>query len=132
MTVRIGSHILVQCTLILIHLFYKFRSLFGHQKYLRDLCVCGRVGWGARGFSGGASSKEPAFQCRRCKRHRLNPWVRKIPWRRAWQPIPVFLTGEFHGQKSLVGCSLWGCKELDTTEWLDNNKSALPIVYEVK
>ena len=37
-------------------------------------------------------------------------------WRRKWQPIPVFLPGEFHGQRSLVGYSSWGCKELDTTE----------------
>ena len=36
-------------------------------------------------------------------RHGFNPWVRKIPWRRGWQPTPVFLPGESHGQKSLVG-----------------------------
>ena len=42
--------------------------------------------------------------------------VRKIPWRRACQPTPVFLPGEFHGQRSLVGYSPWGRKELDTTE----------------
>ena len=35
----------------------------------------------------------------------FNPWVRKIPWRRAWQPIPVFLPGESHGRRSLVGYS---------------------------
>ena len=35
----------------------------------------------------------------------FHPWVRKIPWRRAWQPTPVFLPGESHGQRSLVGCS---------------------------
>ena len=40
----------------------------------------------------------------------------KIPWRRAWQPIPVFLPGESHGQRSLVGYSLQGCKQLDMTE----------------
>jgi len=38
-------------------------------------------------------------------RHEFNPWVRKIPWRRAWQPTPVFLLGESHGQRSLVGYS---------------------------
>ena len=38
------------------------------------------------------------------------------PWGREGQPTPVFLPGEFHGQKSLVGYSPWGCKELDTTE----------------
>ena len=46
----------------------------------------------------------------------FDPWVRKIPWRRIWQPTPVFLPGEFHGQRSLVSFSLWGCKELDMTE----------------
>ena len=39
-----------------------------------------------------------------------------IYWRRKWQPIPVFLPGKFHGQKSLVGYSPWGHKEPDTTE----------------
>ena len=39
-------------------------------------------------------------------------------WRRKWQPTPVFLPGESHGQRSLVGCSLWGCKGLDTTKQL--------------
>ena len=48
----------------------------------------------------------------------FNPWVRKIPWRREWQPIPVFLPGEFHGQKSLAGYSPWGCKESDATDRL--------------
>ena len=68
------------------------------------------------GFSGGASSKEPACQCRRHKRCGFNPWVRKIPWRRAWQLTPVFLPGESHGQRSLAGYSPNGCKESDTTE----------------
>ena len=45
-------------------------------------------------FAGGASGKEPACQCRRHKRQKFDPWVGKIPWRRAWQPTPVFLPGE--------------------------------------
>ena len=57
------------------------------------------------GFPGGASGEEPACQYRRCKRHRFNPWVGKIPWRRAWQLTPVFLPGEFHGQEEPGG--LW-------------------------
>ena len=57
-----------------------------------------------------------AHQCSRCKTHGFDLWVRKIPWRRAWQPTPVFLPGESHGQKSLAGYSPWGCKESDTTE----------------
>ena len=45
-------------------------------------------------FPGGVSSKEPAWQCIRHKRHGFFPWVRKIPWRKAWQPTPVFLPAE--------------------------------------
>ena len=48
----------------------------------------------------------------------FDPWIRKIPWRREWQPTPVFLPGEFHGQRSLEGYSPWGLKESDTTEQL--------------
>ena len=46
----------------------------------------------------------------------VHPWVRKIPWRRKWQPTPVFLPGKSHGQRSLVGYSPWGRKESDMTE----------------
>ena len=68
------------------------------------------------GFPGGASGKEPDCPCRRHKRARFNPWDGKIPWQRAWQPTPTFLLGEAHGQRSLVGYSLRGLKELDMTE----------------
>ena len=54
--------------------------------------------------------------CPQCGRPEFNPWVGKIPWRRKWQPTPVFLTGKFHGQRSLVGYSPWGHRELDMTE----------------
>ena len=60
-----------------------------------------------------ASGKEPACQCWRHKRDVFDPWVRKIPWRRAWQLTPVFLLRESHGQRSLAGYSTWGGKELD-------------------
>ena len=50
------------------------------------------------------------------KRFRFNPWVGKIPWRRAWQPTLVFLPGESHGQRSLAGYSPKGLKESDVTE----------------
>ena len=56
--------------------------------------------------------------CLQFRRLRLNPWIRKIPWRREWQPTPVFLPGEFHGQRSLVGYNPWDRKELDMTEQL--------------
>ena len=68
------------------------------------------------GFPGGASGKEPTCQRRRHKRHGFNPWVGKFPWRRTWQPTPVFLRGESHGQRNLAGYSPWGRKESDMTE----------------
>ena len=53
----------------------------------------------------------------KAKEMQFDPWDRKIPWRRAWQTIPVFLFGESHGQRSLVGYSIpWGHKEPDMTE----------------
>ena len=67
-------------------------------------------------FPGGASGKESACQCRRRNRCVFNPWVRKMPWRRAQQPTPVFLPGESHGQRSLAGCSPSGHTESDMTE----------------
>ena len=62
------------------------------------------------------SGKDPACQCRRRKRHGLDPWVGKVRWRRKWQPAPVFLPGKLRGQRSLVSYSLRGHKESDTTE----------------
>ena len=44
------------------------------------------------------------------------PGLARCPWRRTWQPTPVFLPEEFHGQRSLVGYSPWGCKESDMTK----------------
>ena len=72
-----------------------------------------------KGFLGSSSNKEPTCQCRRCKRHRFDLWVMKIPYSRKWQPTPVFLPGKFHGQRRLVGYSSWGCKESDMTEQLN-------------
>ena len=67
------------------------------------------------GFPGGSVVKNlPAMQ--ETWRHRFNPWVRKIPWRRKRQPAPVFLPGECHGQRSLAGYSAWGGKALDSAE----------------
>ena len=68
--------------------------------------------YGNMGFPGGSDSKESAC------RPKLDPWVGKVLWRRKWQPTPVFLPGEFHGQRSLMGYSPWGRKESDTTERL--------------
>ena len=59
------------------------------------------------GFPSGASGRKPTCQCqcRRSKKCRFDPWIGKIPWRRKWQPTPVFFPGESHGQRSLVGYS---------------------------
>jgi len=68
---------------------------------------CGGGGWyqTVKGFPGGASGKESACQCRRC---RLDLWVGKIPWGRKWQLTPVFLSGKSHGQRSRVGLQSMG------------------------
>ena len=75
-------------------------------------------GNGMSGLPWQLSGKKSACSsdCRRLRRHGFNPWVRKIPWRRKWQPTPVFLPGESYRQRSLVGCNPGGHKESDTTE----------------
>ena len=75
------------------------------------------------GFPSGTGVK--GMQSRRCKRPGFNPWVGKIPWGRKWQPIPGFLPEKLHGQKSLVGYSRWGRKELATT----NSTQILYLVF---
>jgi len=68
------------------------------------------VGTSPVGLPGDISGKEPACQCKRYKKHKgcgFDPWVGKIPWRRAWQPTPVFLPGESQGQGSLACYSPW-------------------------
>ena len=70
------------------------------------------------GLSRWCSGKEYACQCRRHKKCGFNAWLRKIPRSMKWQPIPVFLPGKFHGQRSLVGYRPWCLKESDTTEHL--------------
>ena len=60
---------------------------------------------------GGASGKEPTWQCRRCRRHGFDLWVGKISWRREWPPTPVFWPGEFYELYSP-----WGHKESDTAD----------------
>ena len=72
--------------------------------------------WDSFGLPRWLSGKESACQCRRHRRLGFSLWVGKIPWRRKWQPTPVFLPGKFHGQRSQVGYSLWDDKDLDTRE----------------
>ena len=69
-----------------------------------------------------SGAKEPTCQCRSHRRSGIYPWVRKIPWRRAWQSTPVFLPRKSHGQRRLTGYNPYSRKELDTTE------VTLPIV----
>ena len=66
-------------------------------------------------FPGGSDGKASAYNA---GDPGFNPWVRKILWRRKWQPTPILLPGKFHGRRSIVGYSPWGCKESDTTERL--------------
>ena len=80
--------------------FFQMLWPINHLVYKRN-CPVGYflvMVWASRLLSG----QEPAYQCRI---YRFSPWVRKIPWRRAWQPTPVFLPGESHGQRSLAGYS---------------------------
>ena len=67
------------------------------------------------GLASGSDSKNICLQCRRLG---FDPWVRKIPCRREWLPIPLFLPRESHGQRSLERYSPWGHKESDMTEQL--------------
>ena len=69
---------------------------------------------GSPDFPGSSDSKASATMWE----NRFDPWVGKIPWRRKWQPTPVFLPGKSHGWRILVGYSPWGRKESDTTEQL--------------
>ena len=76
------------------------------------VCVCVCV----YSFPGDLAVKTICLQGRRGRRCGFDPWVGKIPCRRAWRPTPLFLPRESHGQRSLKGYSPWGCKELDMTE----------------
>ena len=68
------------------------------------------------GLSWWLSGKESACQYWRHKKPGFGPWVGKFPWCRKQQLTPLFLSGEFHGQRSLAGYSPWGLKESDMTE----------------
>ena len=64
--------------------------------------------------------------CLQCRSPGFSPWVRKIPWRKEWQPTPAFLPGESHGQRSLTGYRAQTHKESDTTEqWTLSSKDTL-------
>ena len=75
--------------------------------------------FGISGFPSGSEVKESACQC---WRHEFESGVRKIPWRRLWQPTPVFLPGKSHGQRSLLGYS----KRVGH-DWATKQKQLLPL-----
>ena len=97
------------------------------------------------GFPGGTSGKEPTCQCRRFKRREFDPWVGKLPWRREWQPTPVFLPGESHGQKSLWATvhrvaksqtqlkrlSTHACKWLESSKWQGQQSWLCNLLYRI-
>ena len=64
-----------------------------------------KVTWAWLSFPGGSVGKESASNAGNAGRRESDPWVGKFPWRKAWQPTPVFLPRESHGQRSLVGYS---------------------------
>ena len=97
-------------------------KIFVH-KFLLDIChyfagyiQASQVALLIKNLPVNAGAVEPACQCRRCKRQSFHLWVRKIPWRRKWPPTPIFLLGESYRQRSLVGYSPQGHKELDMAE----------------
>ena len=103
-----------------LHMLLWFRTLVGAILGTLYICCCRNCEFSAEGvvfFVGlpqWLSSKRIHLWCRR---HRFNPWVWKIPWRRKWQPTPVILPRKSHGQRNLAGYSPWG---QNTTEQLNN------------
>ena len=67
------------------------------------------------------------LQCRKYRSHRSNLLVRKIPWRRAWQPTPIFLPGESQGQRSLVGSLQSMESQRVRHDWVQHRK-AHPLI----
>ena len=78
-----------------------------------------------RGLPGGSEIKKLSTM----QKTQVHPWVRKIPWRRAWQPTPVFLPGESHGQRSLAGCSPEGHTELEMMDMTKQQQQPLFITW---
>ena len=81
------------------------------------------------GLSSWGSGKESACQCRRWRKPGFDPWVRNIPWREKWQPIPVLLPGKSRGQRSLVGYSPHGPRVRHNWATKNTTCSPTPRVY---
>ena len=114
----VGCHCLLQCIKVKVKSLSRVQLLaapwtaahqarpsmgFSRQEYWSGVPLPSR--YYTIGLPGGASGKQLACQCRRHKRCVFDPWVDKVPWRRELQPIPVFLAGESHEQRTLVGYS---------------------------
>ena len=110
----------------LIHL-----SLFVHlKKFMLIKCLNTRL----YKYKNESSLHSPSLStqwriCLQCRRPRFNRWVGKIPWRKKWQPTPVLVPGEFHGQRSLAGYGPWDRRESDKTEQLT---FTFNVVYSLK
>ena len=81
-------------------------------------------------FSGGSDGKESACNAgdRNAEDPGSTPGLGRFPWKKEWQLVPVFLPGVFHGQRSLMGYSLWHSRGLDTTEKLTTKKRLFTMV----
>ena len=88
-----------------------------------SLTLEGGAGW-TRGFPGGTVGKTPLASAGATGELGSDLWVGKIPWRRKWQPTPVFVLEKSLGQRSLAGYSPWGSKESDMTEHASYSKSS--------
>ena len=64
-----------------------------------------------------------------CRSPEFDLWIGKIPWRRKWRPLPVFLPGKFHGQRRLAGYTSWGRKESDMTEQLSTHPGIISTAF---
>ena len=94
-------------------------------------CLCIEL-FGKEGLPKWFIGSKIFLKCKRCRRRRFHPWVRKIPWRRAGQPSPVFLPGESQGQRRWAGYNAWVHKELDTTEGTEHTLTHLGRKHEEK
>ena len=116
--------------------FFMVQNIFAHvlnySTAIAEFTIWTRLR-GKEGFPGGSGGKEPACRAGDEGRSEFEPWVGKIPWRRAWQPTAAFLPGESHAQRSLVSYTPQDCKKLDTTEVTEHAHTVvknLPVMQE--
>ena len=101
------------------------RSLAAYSSCGKELKTSDQIGL-PRWHSGEESTCQ-FRKCRRPQRHRFDPWVGKIPWRKKWQTTPVFLAKKFQGQRSLASYSPWGHKQSDLIEQLSTAPQTLRL-----